>query len=318
MPCVSIIVPNYNHARHLPERLRSIASQSFRDSEIILLDDASTDNSRQILEDFATRAGARCDFSETNSGSPFRQWNRGVGQARGELVWIAESDDSASEDFLAALVPRLADDPGVVLAVCRSEAIDQDGQPVENRFAGLALDRRWDSDFEADGREECARYLVRQNVIPNASGVLFRREAFLAAGGAETGMRYCGDWITWARMLMLGRMAYCARPLSRFRFHPGSLGGRVRASALPHVEGARVVAEILGKLSVDPGIRNEALQARLGQWAAFCWTHPGMLFSAEAREFRSIMSRVDPNHRSRWWKALGFFGWRWIRQQLRV
>ncbi len=317
MPTVSVIVPNYNHARHLPERLESIAAQTFRDYEVILLDDASTDGSREILSEFARRTGARCDFSATNSGSPFRQWNRGVDQARGELVWIAESDDSADRGFLEALVPRFGADPGVVLACCRSEAIDQEGTRIPNRFAGLAVEDRWDRDFIADGREECARYLVRQNTIPNASAVVFRREAFLAAGGAEAGMRYCGDWITWARVLALGRLAYCARRLSRFRFHSGSLGGRVRSSALPHLEAARVVAEILRGFPVDDEVRAEALQARVGPWAEFCWTHPANFRGAPAREFRTVMSRVDPGHRRRWWKAVAFFGLQRLRGRFR-
>src|ERR1700756_5018477 len=100
MPTVSVIVPNYNHARFLPKRIDSILRQSFQDFELILLDDCSTDDSRSILSQHASDPRVRIEFNQVNSGSPFKQWNRGVGLARGQYIWIAESDDYADERFL--------------------------------------------------------------------------------------------------------------------------------------------------------------------------------------------------------------------------
>jgi len=67
-PAVSFIVPNYNHALYLPQRLDSILEQTYQDFELILLDDCSTDNSREILQDYAKRDGRiRCEFNETHN-----------------------------------------------------------------------------------------------------------------------------------------------------------------------------------------------------------------------------------------------------------
>ena len=98
-----VIVPNYNHARFLRQRLDSILAQTFQDFELILLDDCSTDESRTILEEYARDPRVRLDFNEVNSGSPFKQWNKGVRFARGKYVWIAESDDYADPRLLEAL-----------------------------------------------------------------------------------------------------------------------------------------------------------------------------------------------------------------------
>ena len=103
MPTVSVIVPNYNHARFLPQRIESILRQTYQDFELILLDDCSTDDSRAVLSQYASEPRVRIQFNEVNSGSTFRQWNKGVRLARGKYVWIAESDDYADERLLERL-----------------------------------------------------------------------------------------------------------------------------------------------------------------------------------------------------------------------
>src|SRR5215467_16170811 len=120
MPKVSIVVPNYNHARFLPQRLDSILGQTFQDFELILLDDCSTDDSRSVLSQHGRDPRVRIEFNEVNSKNPFKQWNKGVGLARGEYVWIAESDDYADERFLEKLVARLDAEPRAAFAYCRS------------------------------------------------------------------------------------------------------------------------------------------------------------------------------------------------------
>ncbi|MBC5786405.1 glycoside hydrolase family 99-like domain-containing protein, partial [Ramlibacter sp. USB13] len=95
MPKVSVIVPNYNHAPYLRRRLDSIYGQTYRNIEVILMDDCSCDGSRALMQEYA-QANAditRTLFNEVNSGGVFRQWAKGIAAATGELVWIAESDD---------------------------------------------------------------------------------------------------------------------------------------------------------------------------------------------------------------------------------
>ncbi len=303
-PLVTVVVPNYNHARHLPQRLDSILNQSFKDFELLLLDDCSTDDSRRVLSEYAARCGARCDFNSVNSGSPFKQWNRGARQARGEYVWIAESDDSASPEFLATLVGLLESDPSLVLAYCRVESIDEEGRPSPGGPIGLYSTPRWLADYTADGPEECARYMCFQATIPNASAVVFRRSAMAAAGWAEEGMRYCGDWITWARLLAHGRLAFTARVLSQFRIHSASLGNRSAGRGVYYRESARVVAEILQRFPASPDIHRAAVQGRLGEWVGYCLDRPRRFLDADGREVRKALAAVEPSLNQRMVKAM--------------
>ena len=87
-PKVSVIVPNYNHAPYLRQRLDSIINQTFRDFEVIVLDDASTDNSREIIQTYAHYPMFRFLFNETRNGSAFKQWQIGLENARGRIRMV--------------------------------------------------------------------------------------------------------------------------------------------------------------------------------------------------------------------------------------
>src|SRR5207244_11579699 len=113
MPKVTVVIPSYNHGRFLAARLDSVLNQTYRDFEVLFLDDASTDDSLDVFARYRDRAQVRSTVNKVNGGSVFRQWNRGVRAARGAYVWLAESDDVAEPTFLETLVPLLDDRPNV-------------------------------------------------------------------------------------------------------------------------------------------------------------------------------------------------------------
>ena len=96
------MVPNYNYAQYLAGRLSSVFAQTHPVAEIVVLDDASTDNSAAVLHDTAANAGrsVRWLCNSGNSGSVFKQWRRAADLARSEWLWIAEADDQADPGFL--------------------------------------------------------------------------------------------------------------------------------------------------------------------------------------------------------------------------
>ena len=226
MPKVSIVVPNYDHARFLSKRLDSVLGQTFQDFELILLDDCSTDDSRSILSQYGGDPRVRIEFNEVNSGSPFKQWNRGVGLARGEYVWIAESDDYADERLLEKLAARLDAEPSAAFAYCRSWRVSLDNRPdgfADPCVPGEDQQQRWTADYCADGHAECRNYMVRCNTVPNASAVVFRKAVYQRVGGADESLFLCGDWKLWAAMALTGRVVYLAEPLNYYRFHDASV-----------------------------------------------------------------------------------------------
>jgi glycosyltransferase involved in cell wall biosynthesis len=252
MPTVSVIVPNYNHARYLRKRVDSILAQTYQDFELILLDDCSTDESREILALYANSPRVRTEFNTRNSGSTFKQWNKGVRAAHGKYVWIAESDDYADERLLENLVTRLEGEPSVVLCYCRSWQVSADDQVIGYQYSTDDADpARWARDFIADGREECRTSFSRSNSIPNASSVLFRRETYEQVGGADERLRLCGDWKLWSAMALRGNIAYVKEPLNYFRFHESSMRVQGERMGIEAAESLEVIRSIVRGMTRD-------------------------------------------------------------------
>jgi glycosyltransferase involved in cell wall biosynthesis len=266
MPVVSIIVPNYNHERFLRRRLDTIFEQSFRDFEVILLDDNSTDSSRSILSEYALRPQVRLDFNEVNSGSTSRQWNKGVGLARGKYVWIAESDDYADEHLLERLVPLLNSDPAISLAYCRSRFVTAEDQVGTFADCYLAEPDRWTSDFCQNGREACCSYFLPVNPIANASAVLFRKEVYEQIGGADQNLRLCGDWKVWTAMALKGKIAYICEPLNYFRQQGSSVRITSGRAATDIKEYLAVTRWIMEHVTITTTLREKTCNARADLW----------------------------------------------------
>jgi len=105
-PFVSVIIPNYCHSRYLDERLTSVLNQTYPYFEIIILDDCSPDNgaSKAVIEKYRENPHvSHIIYNEVNSGSPFKQWQKGFDLAKGDYIWIAESDDSCDCRLLEVL-----------------------------------------------------------------------------------------------------------------------------------------------------------------------------------------------------------------------
>lgn len=242
-PKVSVVVPNYNHACFLPKRIDSILRQTFQDFELILLDDCSTDDSRSILSSHRGDPRVRIVFNEVNSGSPFKQWNKGVELARAEYVWIAESDDYADERLLEKLVMRLDAEPNAAFVYCRSWQVSLDDRVIGfvDRWIGSEEERqRWAGDYCAEGLAECRNYLVRLNTVANASAVVFRRAVYHYVGGADETLLLCGDWKLWAAMALTGKVLYLAESLNYFRCHNASVRSVARRNGMDVLENIRV------------------------------------------------------------------------------
>lgn len=228
IPVVSVIVPNFNHARFLPMRFDSILQQTFQNFEIIVLDDCSTDNSKEIIERYRTNSKiARVVYNSKNSGSPFKQWKKGIKLAQGKYVWIAESDDFAEPIFLEKMVALLQNGNG--LAYCRSSDVDENGNVKSNFFWADGLDEnRWKSSYQNNGTDEIKNYLVYRCTIPNASACVFQKNLAPLKCGFDK-MRYCGDWLFWIKLLENSTVAFDASTLNHFRHHTHSTRNRKSA-----------------------------------------------------------------------------------------
>ncbi len=283
LPRVSVIVPNYNYAAYLEQRLRSITGQTLTPYEIIVLDDASGDDSLARLRELrpALVPEPTVVVNARNSGSVFRQWLRGVELARGEFVWIAEADDLATPEFLATLVPAMLDDPGIVLGYCQSRQIDGTGRVLEDAYHGwtdeISTDR-WRSRYVREGEREVAEALAVKNTIPNASAVVFRREPLLAVLSADIEQiarhRVAGDWMTYLRLLKRGRVLFDPRACNLHRRHEASAGARLESGAhFAEVRGMQALAA--EEYSLDASARARATRYAERLRSQFGLVHAG-------------------------------------------
>ncbi len=268
MPNVSVVVPNYNHARYLPQRIESILHQTYQDFELILLDDCSTDQSRAVLSQYVGDPRVHTEFNKSNSGSAFRQWNKGVHLARGKYVWIAESDDYADERFLERLVPILENDDTVAYAYCRSWQVTADGrqQGFHDEYGQYKGPRGWEADYCVDGRQECRDYFLFMTPVSNASAAVFRKSAYDSVGGADESMILCADCKLWAAIALTGRVAYISEPLNYYRLHDATQRVRTSREFTALMESLQVVRWLLDRVDLSKAELARVYKARAVSW----------------------------------------------------
>lgn len=244
MPKVSIIIPNYNYRAYLPQRLQSVFAQTYTDYEVILLDDCSTDGSREYLEQVARERGIKaCVCNKENTGNPFVQWRRGIDMACGDYVWIAESDDYCDSTFLARLVPLLDGNPDAAYVQCGSHIVDGQGAPLKRNFDTWGRDDR--HAYKYAPWLYLAHYLLWRNTSYNASMILFRRSVAQQMDRRHDDMRYSGDWMFWMKMAERGSVIVLHERLNYFRRHDTSVTKKADGGMAQLMERLRIHSYIL-------------------------------------------------------------------------
>ncbi len=221
-PFVSVIIPNYNHKPFLIQRLDSVFNQSYQNFEVILLDDASTDGSQELLESYKVHPKvSQLIINTQNSGSPFKQWQKGIDLAKGDYIWIAESDDYCELTFLESLLQNEKDSTGIYYS--QSIDVDESGKTILHRidYTKEFKPNIWRDDFEISGLEFIEKYLLVKNVVPNASAVIFKRNLIDTTFFSDSllQMKMCGDWFFWVKLCEKADIAFLSAPLNYFRNH---------------------------------------------------------------------------------------------------
>jgi glycosyltransferase involved in cell wall biosynthesis len=254
---ISVVTPNYNYAACLAARLDTIFDQSHPVWEVIVLDDASTDNSFDVINETADRRNRDLTLiiNERNSGSVFRQWARAVEAATGDFIWIAEADDLAEPALLERLALALKTDADLAFAWCDSRQIDAEGTRLAESYKSYYATVQPGAlvaDAVFSGKDFAGRFLSVKNLILNVSAVLWRREALaraLMACEAELAQfRVAGDWRLYLECLTApgARVAYVAEPLNIHRRHAQSVTHALDAQR--HVEEIAAVQQAARRL----------------------------------------------------------------------
>jgi glycosyltransferase involved in cell wall biosynthesis len=233
-PMVSVLVPSYNHGAYIRERIDSILTQTYQDFELIVIDDRSSDNSDAIITELQNQHGFKYVKNEFNSGSPFSAWERICQLAKGEYIWICESDDVADPRFLQSAIDSFSNSPKAVLFYSNSHVINERSEIISHTdryFHDVWKETRWDSSFSSAGLSELALFQVRGQIVPNMSSALIKTAAFkLAFSNYLRRFKLTGDWLFIGEVLRHGDALFEYQALSYFRKHPVTARAQVKSA----------------------------------------------------------------------------------------
>lgn len=249
-PLVSVIIPNYNHSKFLDERIQSVLNQTYQNFELIILDDKSTDNSVEVINRYKDNPHVSAVVvNEENSGSTFKQWHKGFELAKGDVVWIAESDDSCDEKLLESLVQGYQDS-NAVLAFCKSCKYDVDGNRCRYAPQNILL-----RSFSMTGHDFIKEYMIHDNIVANASSAIFSRQAALSVDRQYMSMRGEGDWLFWIGLMQTGNVFFCKDELNYFRFHQLNTTKSLSNKGISYIEHKIIYDHLVKKGYIEPASR---------------------------------------------------------------
>lgn len=211
MPPVSVCIPTYNYARFLGQAIESVLSQTWGDFELIVSDNASTDETQEVVASFGDDR-IRSYRNDRNLGL-FGNFTRCLELAQGELVKFVCSDDWLDPRYLERTVPVMRAHPGVALLTTAGFVVDEDGRPFGVASAELGPGPVVPA---ADAIRAQARWL---NLIGMPTNTLIRRDAVRAAGGFDSRFAPASDVHLWLKLLARGDLGWVPDPLCHLRVH---------------------------------------------------------------------------------------------------
>jgi glycosyltransferase involved in cell wall biosynthesis len=221
-PTVSVVVPAYNQAHYLPEALQSILAQSYCDYEIIVVDDASTDATKDVMQQYGDNV--RYVYQENQGLAGAR--NTGIRLARGAYVALLDSDDVWLPCFLQEMMAAVNRDAAATAYYCRAQCMDAEGLLLPQILS-----------VQLPAPDQLYQALLRANFIVPSTVILHRSSA-TTAGLFDPNFRRLQDWEFWLRLLRAGhRFIGVDQCLVHYRLHDSSLstdptGGAKAALAL--------------------------------------------------------------------------------------
>lgn len=240
LPLVSIVIPSYNHGRYVGAAIDSILAQDYPRIELIVIDDGSTDDSREVLARYAGRIQQE---AQPNQGQ-VATLNRGWLMSRGNILGYLSADDLLLPGAVSRAVHSLQNNPDAALVYCDFHLMDPDSAVVR-RIRTPEV--------------EYAQ-MVEQFVCPPGPGAFFRRSAFEKAGLWDATFKQMPDYEYWLRLGMYGRFVRVPEVLAAYRVHPGSQTFAATSQIQPE-EPVRIIKRYFEKENVPESVKTLRDQA---------------------------------------------------------
>lgn len=212
-PLLSAIIPNYNYAHYLPLAINSVLAQSYKEVEIIVVDDGSKDDSRSIVRTYGERVRL---IEQKNQGVAVAR-NRGVAESLGEFIAFLDADDLWLPTKLERQMQRFFDEPELGLVHCGVEEIDEEGNPLLVRLDGL----------EGWVAKELL-LLQRPVILGGGSGLMISRKTFEEVGGFDERLSTSADWDFFYRVAARYRVGFVPEVLIHYRVHKSNMHSNVK------------------------------------------------------------------------------------------
>jgi len=238
-PLVTVLIPTFNYAHYLPDSVASVAEQTFRDFEVVVVDDGSVDDTAAVV------AGLRCPNlryvrHEQNRGLPAAR-NSGLAIARGRYVALLDADDAMKPSNLARKVEVLERHRDVALVHGPVEPMDEQGRPLGRTRANGNGEVRIENLFPR---------ILHGNTIA-CSSVLARKDAIDEVGAFDPRLRYAEDWDLWVRLSHGFEFAYLPEPLVRYRIHVASMQWGAWKGGSDLAAGERTLRKAFAELELE-------------------------------------------------------------------
>jgi len=206
-PLVSVVIPSYNAARFVADAVQSVLAQTYPNLEVLVIDDGSTDDTRQVMEQFASDARVNYHY-QTNRGESGAR-NTGIRLARGEFIAYCDADDLWEPRKLEVQIPCFDGRPELGVVYTNVIHVDANNQPMETYQT-----------MRHNGR--ISAKLLMENFVTGAASII-RKKYFDLVGGYDESLRTCQDYDMWLRLSAVCEFFYLDVVTYRYRQWPGQI-----------------------------------------------------------------------------------------------
>jgi glycosyltransferase involved in cell wall biosynthesis len=234
-PLLSVIIPAYNYGRFLKQTISSVLDQGYENIEILVLDNASSDNTTEVLRSFANEPRVRYLRNSRNVGPSYNVLN-GIQIAQGRYLSLLMADDYYNPGYLSSLMPRMLENPHVVVGYTSIRWVNEQGR-------GLAVPRHpgYKKQDYIGGRNEVADLLIHDSYIP-PSATLIQREPFLQVWRRDPKLNGAGDWLSMVQVAERHPdFIFLSEPGVTYRTHSAQLSTEFYSSNAPLSDHIRIV-----------------------------------------------------------------------------
>jgi len=202
---VSIIIPIYNGEKYLKETIESCVRQDYENLEIIIIDDCSSDNSKNIALNFKN-SNIIFRHNKDNLGIN-KTVNDGIKISKGDYVLVLGQDDVLPYNHISNMIKEFDFETSFIY--CNSTIIDSNG--VEKYVT-------YDDVNQTKITQNIKYYLSKNNVI-SSTGLIFNKKKFLEVGGYNSQFKNYGEWLLWLKLLIKGKCKYSKSSIVYYRKH---------------------------------------------------------------------------------------------------